>query len=160
MVRYISSVTVPFPRQRVWALMSDWTNVPSWDLNITKCTLAEGQPPGSIGKGIHYDCLFSSSSMKDIEVDYECVVYDPPHKCSYVGLAKLLRSQDSIACESVDNDTATKITAEFNLDFRGLLSPFSFVMNGAMQKTCPAVMDEIKKFVGKELGEGTQNRLD
>lgn len=140
--------------------MSDWTNVPSWDLNITKCTLAEGQSPGTIGKGTHYDCLFSNNNMKDVKVDYECIVFDPPHKCSYVGLAKLFRSQDSIGCESVDDDTATKITAEFNLSFRGLLSPFSFVMNSAMQKTGPAVMDEIKKFVDKELGEGARTKDD
>lgn len=90
--------------------------------------------------------------MKDVQVDYECVEYDEPHKCTHVGLAKLFRSEDAITCEPVDNGTGTKITGEFNLSFRGLLSPLSFIMDSAMQKTGPIVMEEIEKFVKKELG--------
>ncbi|KAI0558669.1 START-like protein [Gracilaria domingensis] len=128
--------------------MSDWTNLAKWDVNITKSELAASEPADARGEGTKYDCAFSLQGS-DIEVDYTCVKYEEPDLCQFVGLAKLFRSQDTLEFESKDD--GTKITAEFNLTFRGLLSPFSFVMNGAMQKTGPIVMDDIKKFVTAQL---------
>lgn len=153
MVRYASSITVPFPRERVWALMSDWRNLATWDVNVTKSVLAAGQAENARGVGTKYDCLFRSSpEQKEMKVDYTCTLYNEPSECKYEGLAGLFRSNDAIECEAVD-DHSTKVTAEFNLVFRGILSPFSFVMNGVMQKTGPIVMKDMDEFIKKELGE-------
>ncbi|CAN8065830.1 unnamed protein product [Agarophyton chilense] len=150
MVKYRSSVIVPYARDRVWKLMSDWTNLSKWDVNITKSQLAASESTDAQGEGTKYECAFSLNG-KPIDVDYTCVKFDEPNICQFVGLAKLFRSQDSLEFESKDDET--KITAEFDLAFRGLLSPFSFVMNGAMQKTGPIVMEDIKKFVTEQLRE-------
>lgn len=150
MVKYSSSVIVPFARERVWKLMSDWTNLAAWDLNITKSVRAAGQKPDQVGVGTKYDCAFSANGMENVKVDYECVLFDEPNKARFVGLARLFRSVDTIQCEDAANG-ATKITAEFNLAFRGLLAPLSFLMNGAMQSTGPVVMKDIHKFVEEQL---------
>lgn len=132
--------------------MSDWTNLSIWDLNITKSVLAADQKPGQVGLGTKYDCEFSANGMENVKVAYECVQFEAPQKCRYIGLAQLFKSVDTVECVA-EGDNATKITAEFNLSFRGLLSPFSFVMNGAMQKTGPIVMKDIEKFVSEKLAE-------
>lgn len=129
--------------------MSDWTNLAAWDLNITKSELASEQSSSKIGLGTKYNCAFSLNG-KEIPVDYECIRYDAPKLAQFRGIASLFESKDTIECEST-SDGQTKLTAEFNLSFRGLLSPLSFVMNGKMQKTGPIVMDDIEKFVGKQL---------
>lgn len=156
MVKYSSSVIVPFARERVWKLMSDWTYLSAWDVNISKSQLSSGQKAGQVGVGTKYYCEFSANGMSDVPVNYECMVFDAPNKCQYVGLAKLFKSVDTVEC-APEGDNATKITASFNLSFRGLLSPFSFVMNGAMQKTGPVVMQDIEKFVATKLSEESAN---
>lgn len=156
MVKYAGSVVVPFARERVWKLMSDWTNLAAWDLNITHSALAAGQPPGAAGVGTKYDVLFSANGLKNVKVSYTCTAFDPPERCQYLGLATLFRSQDSVACEALP-DGQTKITAEFNLSFRSVLAPLSFLMNGAMQETGPVVMKDIEKFVTEQLAEKEQN---
>lgn len=152
MVKYSSSVVVPFARERVWKLMSDWTNLSAWDVNITKSALSPDHTPGPPAVGTKYVCEFSANGMENVKVDYECVLFDPPARCQYVGLARFFRSVDSVQCDP-EGDASTKITAEFNLSFRGLLSPFSFLMNGAMQSTGPLVMKDIEKFVAEQLAE-------
>lgn len=130
--------------------MSDWTNLAVWDINITKSVLADDQKPNQVGIGTKYDCEFSANGMENVKVDYECVYFDAPTKAQYVGLARLFRSVDTVECEA-EGENTTKLTAEFNLSFRGLLSPFSFLMNGAMQKTGPIVMKDIEKFLTERL---------
>ncbi|PXF43661.1 hypothetical protein BWQ96_06566 [Gracilariopsis chorda] len=148
MVKYRASIVVPYAQERVWKLMSDWTNLAKWDINITKSVLAESEQPGACGEGTKYDCAFSLNGS-EIPVNYNCIKYDEPRTCQFLGLAKLFRSQDTLEFEK--EGEGTKLTAEFNLAFRGLLYPFSFLMNGAMQKTGPIVMDDIQKFVDEEL---------
>lgn len=151
MVKYVGTVVVPFARERVAKLMADWTNLSVWDLNITKSVLAAGQKEGQAGVGTHFDCAFNLNG-KDIDVAYECLVYDMPSRCEFRGLATLFESRDKLSFEEVDMKS-TAITAEFNLSFRGLLSPFSFVMGGVMQKTGPIVMKDIDKFVTESLAD-------
>lgn len=150
MVRYIGTVVVPFSRERVWALMSDWTNLSKWDTNISRSELASNQKAGQVGVGTRYDCAFKKSG-KELEVAYECVKFEEPRFCEYVGLATLFRSQDSVRCSSLENGS-TEITAEFNLTFRSVLNPLSFVLDGEMQRTGPVVMNDIQKFIEEELG--------
>lgn len=152
MVRYRSSVVVPYVREKVWKLMSDWRNLAIWDVNIKKSQLAEDQT-GPIGMGTKYDCTFSMGSY-DMDVNYECVLFDAPRKCQHLGFATLFRSRDTIECEPVVGDAdKTRITAEFDLSFRSVLAPLSFVMKGAMDKTGPVVMKDIEQFVQKRLQE-------
>lgn len=148
MVKYRSSIIVPFARERVWKLMSDWTNLSKWDTNITKSHLAKQESPNATGLGTKYDCAFALNGL-EIAVDYECIKFEPSNVCHFVGLARFFKSQDSLEFETVAD--GTKLTAEFNLCFRGLLSPFSFAMNGSMQKIGPVVMEEINKFVEEQL---------
>lgn len=151
MVKYSSSIVVPYARDRVWKLMSDWTNLAAWDVNIKKSELASTEAAGATGLGTRYDCAFSTGGSS-MDVDYECIRFDAPNRAEFRGIATLFKSTDSIACEEVNE--GTKITAEFNLAFRGVLSPLSFVMNSTMQKTGPIVMKDIEKFVGQQLGNG------
>lgn len=156
MVKYSSSVIVPFARERVWNLLSDWTYLSAWDVNISKSELSSEQKNEQVGVGTKYYCEFSANGMRDVPVNYECVAFDAPNKCQYVGLANLFKSVDTIEF-APEGDNATKITASFNLSFRGLLSPFSFVMNGPMQKTGPVVMKDMEKFVEAKLSEESVN---
>lgn len=152
MVRYIASVIVPYPRSKVFPLLADWRNLAIWDLNITSSVYSPDQSNPTPGVGTRYDVRFSANGLKDVPVDYVCTEYVSPERCSYTGIARFFKSQDSIVCEDAE-DGNTKVTAEFNLGFRGILAPLSFVMNGAMQSTGPIVMKDIEKFVKERLDE-------
>lgn len=130
--------------------MADWSNLAVWDLNISKSVLSAGQKVGTMGVGTTYDCAFNAGG-REMDVIYECTKFEAPNNAQFVGMATLFRSEDSIECEEVSTNE-TKITAEFNLKFRGILSPISGLLNGAMQKAGPVVMKDIEGFVGKELG--------
>lgn len=99
MVKYSGSVVVPYARERVFALMSDWTNVCVWDTNISQSTLASTsssgatQKAGQVGEGTRYDCAFKVAG-KQLAVDYECVKFDAPRYCEYSGTASLFTSRD------------------------------------------------------------------
>lgn len=149
MVRYSNSIIVPFARERVFALLSDWSNLAHWDMNISKAVANPPTAPPALGT--MYDCAFNLNG-RSLDVDYECISFDSPNHAKFLGLASLFRSEDSITCEMVDNNQ-TKVTAEFNLTFRGLLSPFSFALSGPMQKTGPLVMKDLDKFVREKLSE-------
>lgn len=151
MVRYSSSIIVPFARDRVWKLMADWRNLSAWDTNITRSELGKAEAVDAMGKGTKYDCAFKAGPT-ELSVDYTCVQFDPPYYCEYEGYAKLFKSKDSIRLEDVPEDPgATKLTATFNLEFRGPLNPASSLLDGSMQKTGPKVMDEIRSFVTNKL---------
>lgn len=150
MVRYVGKVIVPYTRERVFELMSDWRNIEVWDMNIVKSNLAEGHTDPSKGLGTRYDCQFKIGDKDPIGVAYECIKYNAPVECEFQGLATLFKSKDCVKCEKKGD--GTEITADFNLDFRGLLSPFSFIMNGTMQKTGPIIMKDIEQFVNSSLG--------
>lgn len=151
---------MPFAREKVFALMSDWRNLQHWDMNIVKSDYAEPDSDYTNGVGTKYDCAFKVGDRAPIDVAYECIRYDTPQFCKYQGMATLFKSFDSIQCDVVaDSADKTEITAEFNLDFRGLLSPFSFVMNGQMQNTGPLIMKDIEKFVTTSLEENEEKGL-
>lgn len=151
MVRYTGSVIVPFAKDRVWNLMSDWRNLSKWDTNVSQSTLESGTNENDIGLGTHYDITFKMRE-REIPVAYECMRFDKPDYCEYVGLATLFKSKDCIRFEGLQDDShSTKVTAEFNLNFRGLLSPLSFVFNGAMQDIGPKVMKDIDAFLNVSL---------
>lgn len=152
MVKYISSITVPFARDRVWALLSDWSNLSAWDMSITQSILAPSQKSDKVGVGTKYNVLFTANGMKNVKVEYVCSVFDAPNRCQHIGTATLFRSQDTFQFDVV-SETETKITAEFNLSFRCILAPLSFLMNGTMQETGPIVMKDIDKFVHEQLDE-------
>lgn len=149
MVRYTSSIIIPYARDRVFATMSDWRNISVWDMNITKSELSEGQKPAQTGLGTKYNCAFSVGG-RDLDVDYECIKYEEPNVAKFLGLASLFRSEDTVVCEPHE-ENSTKLTMDFNLRFRGILSPLSFALDGAMQKTGPLVMKDIKNFLDEQL---------
>lgn len=152
MVRYSNSIIVPFARERVWRVMADWRNLSAWDTNITRSELSPEEKPDAMGKGTKYDCAFKAGPT-ELSVDYTCIQFDPPFYCEYEGYAKLFKSNDSIRLEDVPGlENSTKLTATFNLEFRGPLNPVSFTLDGSMQKTGPKVMDEISKVVHEKLG--------
>lgn len=155
MVRYNGSLTVPYPRARVWKLMADWTNLAAWDTNIVRSERVAGQPPED-GVGTKFDCTFDLNGKKS-QVDYTCVKYDPVKMdtAQFVGLSSLypgvgVRSQDTVSLRDAAGG-GTIIDAEFDLKFKGLLTPLSFVMGSSMAETGPKVMKEIDAFVTKEL---------
>lgn len=151
MVRYQGSIVVPFARERVWQLMSDWRNLAAWDVNISRSELAEGESPDNVNVGTRYSCTFDLKG-RSTEVDYRVQSWDVLNSCSFVGLAGIIRSQDSLSFEDHPGaDPATKISAEFQLNFRGPLALLSFVMNGKMQSTGPVVMKDMEEFVNKKL---------
>lgn len=152
MVRFIGSVIVPYSRDRVFTLMSDWTNLKIWDINIIKSDLSPNQSQTS-GKGTRYDCAFKVGNRAPIDVAYECVSFTDNTEARFLGLATLFRSEDAVSVADVPGQPGhTNLTAEFNLSFRGLLSPLSFVMQGQMDKTGPIVMKDIETFVTDNLG--------
>lgn len=118
-------------------------------MNISKSELSEGQKPDQTGLGTKYDCAFTVGG-KDLAVDYECINYETPNTAKFLGLASMFRSEDSVTCETHD-EHSTKLTMEFNLKFRGILTPLSFVLDGTMQKTGPLVMKDIKNFLDEHL---------
>ena len=65
-------------------------------------------------------------------------------------MSPFVRSKDTIEVVKTD-DGGTEVTAEFQLYLRGLLYPLSFVLDGAMQETCPKVMKDLDKFIADEL---------
>lgn len=153
MVRYTNSIIVPFARERVFSLMSDWRNLSSWDTNIVRSELSKHQKVEhqTIGVGTKYDCAFKVGSYQ-MPVDYTCTQYDTNVFCQYEGYTTLFKSLDFIHCDDVpDQVGSTKITASFSLAFRGPLSPLSFLLNSSMQKTGPVVMKEIDTFVRRQL---------
>jgi Polyketide cyclase / dehydrase and lipid transport len=157
MVRYNGSITVPYARARVWKLMADWTNLEKWDLNISRSERLSGQPTAD-GVGTKFSCTFDLNGKKS-EVDYTCVKYDAEKMdvAQFSGLAALaplvgVRSQDTLSFRDAEGG-GTVIDAEFDLTFRGLFTPLSFVMGSSMKETGPKVMTEMDTFVAKELGE-------
>lgn len=154
MVKYNGSVTVPFARARVSKLLSDWTNLAAWDMNITRSERIAGQP-GEDGVGTRFSCTFELNGRAS-EVDYRCVALDRGALARFAGTTSLgpgvgVRTQDTLAFRDAP-DGGTIVDAEFDLRFRGLLTPLSFLMNGTMQETGPVVMKDIDAFVKKELG--------
>lgn len=151
MVNFTASITVPYARQRVWPVLSDWTNLSRWDINIKTSTLAAEEASDAPQKeGTCYDCTFAMG-QNIIPVAYKCVRMQPMSECQFQGLARLFRSVDTLSFEEM-GDAQTRVTASFELNFRGLLAPFSFVMGGAMRDTGPIVMKDIAKFLDDELG--------
>lgn len=153
MVRYNGTITLPYPRAQVWRVMSDWTNLAAWDINITRSERVAGQPSPD-GVGTKFSCTFNANGHSS-DVDYACVRFDKQSCAQFVGTATLagpvgFRSQDTLAFRDGETDGTTELSAEFDLKFRGLFSPLSFVMAGSMKETGPIVMRDIEKFVAEQ----------
>lgn len=152
MVRYTGKVVVPYARSRVWSLMSDWTQLQAWDVNITRSERVAGQTTGD-GEGTKFDCTFSLNG-KESQVDYVCQEWAPENECAFEGVASIaplvnVRSQDRLQFRDVDG--GTEVEASFDLKFTGALRLFSFVMGGEMASTGPKVMKDIDGFVREKL---------
>lgn len=149
MVRYNGQLLVPHARARVWALLSDWTNLATWDMNITRCDLRPGSTP--TGVGAKFDCTFSFNG-RVTDAGYECVEWDEGKRAVFEATSNLVRSRDTIEIDD-GPDGQTEVKAEFHLFLRGPLFPLSFLLNGAMQDTCPKVMKDMRSFLDERLAK-------
>ena len=146
MVRYRGTVTTSFPRARVWELISDWAKLAVWDMNVKAMTPIDGTPKRGIGA--EWDCKFEFNGTKT-DAKYKCIEWEDGHRAVFQAMSPFVRSKDTM--EVVEKDGNTEVTMEFQLHLRGLLYPFSFVLDCAMQDTCPLVMKDLKAFIEKEL---------
>lgn len=108
--------------------MSDWTNLAKWDLNITRSERVG--PAAADGVGAQFSCTFDLKG-KQSQVDYGCVQFDEGEVAQFVGTTSLgpgvgIRTQDTVALRDAPG-SGTVIDAEFDLRFRGLLTPLSFL---------------------------------
>ena len=154
MVCYTGSIVVPFARKRVFELMGDWTNLCKWDTLITSSVAAS--PETVPGVGAKYDATFDLRG-RPLPVDYICTKYDPPTYAEFEATASMFKSRDWVRCEDTEQADHTKVTASFDLSFRGILAPFSFLMDKAMQKTGPLVIKDIGTFLHDNLAEPGSN---
>lgn len=155
MVVYTGKVVVPFAKPRVWALMSDWTNLAAWDMNITRSEREAGQAEGD-AVDTRFDCTFSLNGRVS-QVAYVCREWAAGETCAFEGVARLaplvgVRSRDRIVCREVEG--GTEVEASFDLKLMGLLRPLSFVMGSEMATTGPKVMKDIDSFVREKLEGG------
>lgn len=149
MVRYKSTITAAFPRARVWELVSDWSKLSIWDMNVKSNIPISGTPTS--GVGAEWDCKFEMNGRK-IDAKYKCLEWVAGKRAVFEATSTFVRSLDTIEVADAAND-ATDVTAEFSLYFRGPLAPLSFVLNGAMQETCPKVMKDLEAFINDSLGD-------
>jgi hypothetical protein len=150
MVNFTGKLVVPYPRQRVWDLMSNWANVVHWDSNLTSSIRTPDQPkPDRVGT--KYSCIFDLNGTKS-DVDYTVIAFEDKKLAQFEGFTNRLRSCDTLAfADASDALNSTQITANFDISLRGILRPLSFLMNGAMQSTCAAVMTKMEKYIHAEL---------
>lgn len=147
MVRYRGTIKTKYPVSRVWELVANWTNLAVWDMNVKKMTPIDGTPSSGVGAG--WDCLFEFNGNKT-DAKYKCVLWEPEKKAVFEATSPFVRSKDTIEVVKTE-DGGTEVTAEFQLYLRGLLFPFSFVLDGAMQSTCPQVIKDLDKYIDDEL---------
>jgi hypothetical protein len=111
-----------------------------------------GQPtPDRVGT--KFSCTFNLKGQHS-EVDYTIRKYDAVAKdvAQFEGFTSRLHSVDTLSFADVPGKPDhTELTASFELNLRGILSPFSFLMNGAMQTTCASVVKEIETFIAAKL---------
>lgn len=147
MVRYSGTIKTAHNRARVWELISDWSNLALWDMNVKANTPRAGTPTS--GVGAEWDCKFEFNGTKT-DARYRCVEWDAERRAVFEASSTFVRSRDTIEVADVPGG-GTAVTAEFQLYLRGILSPFSFVLNGAMQDTCPKVMKDLTAFIEERL---------
>jgi hypothetical protein len=141
----------PFLLSSMWPsdfALQNRTNVQHWDLNIIRSERVPEQPtPDRVGT--KFSCTFDLKGRHS-EVDYTIIKYNAEAKdlAQFEGLTSRLHSTDTLAFADVsDRPNHTELTASFDLNLRGVLSPFSFLMNSTMQSTCANVMKEMEKFI-------------
>lgn len=110
--------------------------------------------PESDGVGTKFSCTFDYNGSKT-EVDYTCIKFNADTKdmASFEAFSKMLHSIDTLSFADIPGKTDhTEITGDFNLQFRSVLKPFSFMMGGPMRRIGPKSMQGIESLLHERLG--------
>lgn len=151
MVRYRATINVAHSTDKVWKLLSNWTNLALWDINVKEMIPIEAEGVPKAGVGAMWDCKFEFNGRKT-DAKYRCVEYTEPTKAIFEASSPFVRSKDTLQIKQGADANSSQVTMQFELYLRGLLSPLSFLLDGAMQSTCPQVMKDLEGFVDEQLG--------
>jgi hypothetical protein len=111
MVRIEQSVEIDRPIEDVFAFMTNFENITSWEAGI----LEAGQvTPGPLGPGARGRDVRKFMG-KPTETVYEVIAYAPPHKFAVRSLSGPTPVEASYAFESVANGTRVLSVAELGI---------------------------------------------
>ncbi len=90
-------VSVPGDQASVFAYLADFTNTVEWDPGTTKARRLDEGPLG-VGSRFHVTAEFSG---REIPLEYEVTIYEPPHRIVIVGSSKRFTSTDDLRVSDV-----------------------------------------------------------
>jgi carbon monoxide dehydrogenase subunit G len=101
------TVDVDQPAEKVWAFVSDFRTTEQWDPPTQRTTRESGD--GGVGTVYRNISRFVG---RDVEVTYEAVRYEPPHRLELAGRTGSMRLHDTITVETVGDRTRVRYVAE------------------------------------------------
>jgi Polyketide cyclase / dehydrase and lipid transport len=143
MATYRTSMRSTRPPTELFAYMARFSNADEWDPGVSG---AEELTPGPPALGSTYR-LRVTSLGRSVALEYRIIAFSDPRRVVLRAENHILRSTDVIEIEAGPGDGST-LTYEATLTLRGLLSPFSALLNRPFRKLGDRAADGLRAAVG------------
>jgi hypothetical protein len=133
--------TIEAPIGRVFDLMADTRNEPSWNSRVSASELVSGEP---VGKGTEFTTVNRGQTYLATLVEY-----DRPRHLAFDVAGKALTIHGAL--EFTENGEATIMTGAFDLAPHGVMKAMLPLMSGAVRRDFPKQMASFKAFCERDV---------
>lgn len=131
--------SVPKPVEEVFDYLGDFTHTNEWDPG----TIVTTRTGGDGGLGTTY-ANKSQFMGRKVDLTYETITFDRPHKVQFRGSNKAATATDSMTMTPEGEATSIYYRADFDFGFLvGLIAPL--VLRGKLDKLADKTIDQIKR---------------
>lgn len=142
MASYRTTVASPWPVDRAFAYLGDFSNVAAWDPGVVSSSRLD---EGEVGLGSRFEVETSTAGRRQ-RLTYEITEWDPPRRLVLVGENPALRSVDTLTF--AERDGGSSVTYHADLALRGAARFADPLLHVAFQ------------VIGKRAADGLRRALD
>ena len=111
MTRLHHVVTVATPLEEAFAVIADYSHLADWDPVIVRSGRVD---TGPLGIGSAFEVAVSLAG-REVEIRYEIVTFDAPHRVVLDGRGRSIRAIDDIELRSIGAGTEIDVTTDLGL---------------------------------------------
>lgn len=113
MASFSTTVESPWPVERAFAYLADFTHTADWDPGVVASVRLD---EGEVGLGSRFEVTTSTAGRQQ-QLTYEITEFDPPRRFVLVGENTALRSVDTLTFD--ERDGGSTVTYHADLALRG-----------------------------------------
>lgn len=134
------TVTIEAPIGRVFDLMADTRNEPTWNSRVSQAELVSGEP---VGAGSEFTNVNRGRTFRAVLTDF-----DRPRHLGYDVTGKAMAVRGSL--DFAERDEGTEMTGTFDFTPFGAMKAMMPLMSGAIRRDFPRQMAAFKAFCERD----------